>query len=330
MCVLPVNQSVNLTALVNRAGGPGPLRHIYSYLQFSELWSPSRVTRGDYAAWGHAVHYVELKGIKISFFDLQKLINRTHRLQELILRPLPATSGYEGLDANLLQLRDVPLHSLTIQNQQITPEILNQLRPDSLSYLHIMDSVFSLPPHSFVLQRFSHLKSLTLEGCCLNGETLKQIATIRSLERLVLSSCHMSQSWMPGNNLNITTLPDFTTLPALTELTIRGAQIDVENFGKLLQQLPRLRVLVYNDCEAIDKTYFEKLEANCPRLEVLDVADCENITDEALEPLSTLPSLKALDFTGCTNLTADGIQKFEKDRLERGLPAVKIDGRPVN
>jgi hypothetical protein len=350
--IATTSQSANLTALVNRVGGVDPLGHLYLCLSFPELLKASRVTRNDYAAWGPAVRFLELKGVKIFFEDLQKLVNRTPRLQQLVLRPAPTISGYGGLDANTLQLARSPLKSLTIQNQQISPQLLNQLSPDSLTHLHVMDSDLSLPPTSSVLARFLHLKNFTLENCCLNGETLKQIATIRSLERLVLSCCHLSEEWRDNRILTIKTLPDFTALPALVELDITGSQIDLAGFIKMLQQLPNLRVFIYNDCYAINTAYLEQLATNCPHLEVLDVTGCGYITDEALKPLSQLSCLKSLDLTGiaqisdvglahlatlrplenlilteCMNLTADGIRQFEKIRSELGFPPVKIDSR---
>ncbi|MBX9695053.1 MAG: protein kinase [Cyanobacteria bacterium] len=223
----------------------------------------------EYLARISTLQNLDLRSTNVTDNGLAKLSNLKD-LQRLRL------SGTKVSGAGLSNLKQLPkLKALSITSLSITPEGYDALSTLSLNELHASRSPLS-DKDLAKISTISSLKELMIYSTKITDDGLKEIGSLKALERLDLSS---------NSQLTSQALVNLQPLRNLQELNLRYDHIDNEGLHALLD-LPNLAKLY------------------------LDGTD---IDDQGLIALAKIPGLKEVTINGCTRVTTQGISELRKN-----------------
>ena len=243
-----------------------------------------------------------------------RLLTQTRQLDLTPLKGMPNILKFQLLEPHAETLSLLPTLS-GLRSLSTTPDILPQL--DSLTLSRIVDLEIYCPSQLNAVDRtwgqLSNLKTLTVHCKGLSRQSMRSIANILRLERLVLNSygprnvdiknvCEISSlrdlSLQVEGLSHLPPLENLANLENLESLDFSGTAIGDSQLRKLtglgaLKSLVLARTNVRNDLSALK---------SLKKLSTLDLSGC-HISTAGLESISDLKTLEELDLSA-TGLSA--------------------------
>jgi hypothetical protein len=173
------------------------------------------------------------------------------------------------------------------------------------------------------IQHLGQLRELSLMNC-VKVSRVDSLATLKALQNLNLTNCHVINirplsALLDLQTLNVANcylLHQLCVVPNLTSLNLNYCQA-ADFDAATLVQMSKLRELYLAGAGMPDLSLLHPLE----NLQTLHLSTCYRLTDDKLFSLHMLTSLTRLDLYECEGLTARGLRK-----LMRALPLLEITG----